>query len=89
MINTLCNLHKFLSIEAHDMQAIREQQATPHLTDWDRWAEAEYSRLAPDDASDDGLGELEGLGELDDHDFTLWSGRLGSLGSSGAHESPF
>ena len=48
VVNTLCNLHKFLALEAHDVHSLREAHATPHLSEWDRWAAAEYRRLTAD-----------------------------------------
>ena len=86
--NTLCNLHKFLAIESHDAQAERDKHAMPHLTEWDRWAKAEYARLAEDEGEDQAsIDELEGLEDFDEHEFRMWSGR--NMGSSGALESPF
>tara|TARA_B110001452_G_scaffold239886_1_gene221144 strand:- start:202 stop:2337 length:2136 start_codon:yes stop_codon:yes gene_type:complete len=86
--NTLCNLHKFLAIESHDSQAERDKHAMPHLTEWDRWAKAEYARLAEDEGEDQAsFDELEGLEEIDEREFRMWSGR--NMGSSGALESPF
>ena len=91
VVNTLCNLHKFLALESHDSQAERDKQAMPNLTEWDRWAKAEYERLAEDDDCDDmtssSLNELDGLEELDEHEFRQWSGK--HMSSSGALESPF
>ena len=87
VVNTLCNLHKFLALEAHDVHSLREQHATPHLSEWDRWAAAEYLRLTEDEGEEgDLVDEMEGLDELDDQDMRLWSSRLGS---SGALEAPF
>ena len=92
VVNTLCNLHKFLALEAHDVHSLREQHATPHLTEWDRWAAAEYLRLTEDEGEEDALmghgDEMEGLDELDEHELRVWSARQG-FGSSGVFESPF
>ena len=73
------------------MHSLREAQATPHLSEWDRWAAAEYRRLTEDEGEEDALmshGEMEGLDELDEHELRVWGARQG-FGSSGAFESPF
>jgi len=68
LVHTLCNVNKFLLGEVADSQALRDAHATPALNDWDRWAMAEYRKLAleddedrdcqpVDDDDDDALGE--------------------------------
>ena len=52
--NVLFNLNKFFAIEARDPIQIRQEHATPELTDWDRFAALEYLRLsAEDDVEED------------------------------------
>ena len=46
LVNTLCNLDKFLTSEAQDVHALRQAHATPHLTDFDRWVAVEYGRYS-------------------------------------------
>lgn len=80
--NTLTNLTKFLQIEAQEIQAIREAQSTPLLSEWERWAAAEYVRIV----------EVEDeLGGDDGHEWLGWDawGDSIGLGPSGARESPF
>ena len=45
LVNMLCNIDKFLASEAQDMHALRQAHATPHLTDFERWASLEYWRV--------------------------------------------
>lgn len=47
--NVLFNLNKFFAIEARDPLQIRQEHATPELTDWDRFAALEYLRLSADE----------------------------------------
>ncbi|TYZ58737.1 hypothetical protein PybrP1_010558 [[Pythium] brassicae (nom. inval.)] len=44
--NVLFNLSKFIEFEQRDPFLLRQQLAEPELTDWDRYARAEYARLA-------------------------------------------
>lgn len=44
--NVLFNLSKFIEFEQRDPFLLRQQMAEPELTDWDRFARAEYARLA-------------------------------------------
>ena len=46
LVNTLCNVNKFLSGEANAVQQQQEVLAAPHLTDFDRWAETAYAEAA-------------------------------------------
>ena len=101
--NTLVNAIKFVSSEGQDMMALKEAQATPELTDWDRWAALEYARINMEDDEDEmGSSELmAGMGFLDGgggygagpgsgptpKNQKTWGGA--NLGSSGARESPF
>mmetsp|Transcript_31076 Transcript_31076/g.103854 ORF Transcript_31076/g.103854 Transcript_31076/m.103854 type:complete len:128 (-) Transcript_31076:122-505(-) len=43
--SAMTNVHKLLAGELADAAAARLAQTTRHLTDWDRWAHAEYERL--------------------------------------------
>ena len=49
LVNALTNVSKFLAAECSDLHSVREAQAAPHLSEWDRFASAEYARLADDD----------------------------------------
>lgn len=51
--NILFNLNKFFAIEARDPLQIRQEHATPQLTDWDRFAALEYLRLSADEECDE------------------------------------
>lgn len=56
------SLSKFLSWEHRDpFQMAHHENATPHLTDWDRWCQNEYARLAVDDV--DGVDGEDPEGE--------------------------
>lgn len=51
--NVLFNLSKFIEFEQRDPFLLRQQVAEPELTDWDRYARAEYARLAMEEESRD------------------------------------
>ncbi|EEY68876.1 uncharacterized protein PITG_18973 [Phytophthora infestans T30-4] len=51
--NVLFNLSKFIEFEQRDPFLLRQQLAEPELTDWDRYARAEYARLAMEEESRD------------------------------------
>ncbi|KAK4530421.1 hypothetical protein CCYA_CCYA04G1278 [Cyanidiococcus yangmingshanensis] len=63
--NVLFNLNKFIAIESRDPVLLRQERATPDLSDWDRFAALEYLRLSAEDdeASMDAwnAAELEGM----------------------------
>ena len=44
--NVLFNLNKFIAFESRDPFSIRREREEPHLTEWDRFARAEYVRLS-------------------------------------------
>jgi serine/threonine-protein phosphatase 2A regulatory subunit B'' len=44
--NVLFNLNKFIAFETRDPFLIRQEREEPHLTEWDRFARAEYIRLS-------------------------------------------
>jgi Ca2+-binding EF-hand superfamily protein len=60
--NVLFNLNKFFALEARDPLQIRQEQATPELTDWDRFAALEYLRLSAEEEE----GEEEAWEEVGD-----------------------
>lgn len=73
LVATLTNIHKFLAGEVSDAAAARYARETPHLTDWDRWAHAEYLRLEVEDEEDAEMavgfeGLAESLAAADDDD---------------------
>eukprot|EP00177_Eucheuma_denticulatum_P004803 GFKZ01008722.1.p1 GENE.GFKZ01008722.1~~GFKZ01008722.1.p1 ORF type:complete len:1022 (+),score=142.39 GFKZ01008722.1:558-3623(+) len=51
--NVLFNLNKFFAIEARDPLQIRQEHATPELTDWDRFAALEYLRLSAEEEGEE------------------------------------
>jgi serine/threonine-protein phosphatase 2A regulatory subunit B'' len=51
--NVLFNLNKFFALEARDPLQIRQEHATPELTDWDRFAALEYLRLSAEEEGDE------------------------------------
>lgn len=51
--NILFNLNKFFTMEARDPLQIRQEHATPELTDWDRFAALEYLRLSADEEGEE------------------------------------
>jgi Ca2+-binding EF-hand superfamily protein len=51
--NVLFNLNKFFALEARDPLQIRQEHATPELTDWDRFAALEYLRLSAEEEGED------------------------------------
>jgi len=54
--NILFNLNKFFALETRDPLLIRQEQATPELTDWDRFAAIEYLRLSAEEEGDEDEG---------------------------------
>lgn len=51
--NVLFNLNKFIAIENKDPYLIRQEHATPDLTDWDRFAAVEYLRLSAEEEAEE------------------------------------
>lgn len=47
--NVLFNLNKFFALESRDPMQIRQEHASPDLTDWDRFATFEYMRLSAEE----------------------------------------
>ncbi|PXF47040.1 Serine/threonine protein phosphatase 2A regulatory subunit B''alpha [Gracilariopsis chorda] len=68
--NVLFNLNKFFAIEARDPLQIRQEHATPELTDWDRFAALEYLRLSAEEEE----GEEESWEEVGDAANPLMAG---------------
>ena len=54
--NVLFNLAKFVAHEARDPFTIRAERDDPHLSEWDRFARAEYLRLSLEEEADGGVG---------------------------------
>jgi len=48
-VNAMLNLGKFLAYEGRDPFTIRAERDDPRLTDWDRFARAEYVRLSQEE----------------------------------------
>eukprot|EP00850_Spirogloea_muscicola_P017584 SM000152S01572 [mRNA] locus=s152:288904:292553:- [translate_table: standard] len=51
--NILFNLNKFVAFETRDPFLIRQEREDPTLTEWDRFARAEYIRLSMEDEGED------------------------------------
>ena len=62
--NVLFNLNKFIAFETRDPFMIRQEREEPHLTEWDRFARAEYVRLSMEEEE----GMADGEGEMWDAD---------------------
>ena len=64
-VNTLFNLNKFVAFEQRDPFMLKQMQDEPNVTAWDRFARAEYARLAmeedarQDEEDDDDMGFLD------------------------------
>jgi len=91
LVNTLTNVTKLLRSEVSDMHALREAQATPYLSDFDRWARAEYAKCAEEDEDEDEDDDIE-----DDDEYELAKASFMSMlveqtgcGVSRAQEAPF
>ncbi|CAK4082012.1 unnamed protein product [Aphanomyces euteiches] len=57
--NVLFNLSKFIEFEGRDPFLLRQQMAEPELTDWDRYARAEYARLAMEEEGRENENAME------------------------------
>ena len=62
--NILFNLNKFVAFETRDPFVIRQEREEPHLTEWDRFARAEYVRLSMEEEEGIADGESCGRGTL-------------------------
>nr|CCA22536.1 conserved hypothetical protein [Albugo laibachii Nc14] len=71
--NVLFNLNKFVEFEQRDPFLLRQQLAQPELSDWDRYASAEYARLAMEEEGQDednsmDIDTIDGWYVSDTHD---------------------
>mmetsp|Transcript_28275 Transcript_28275/g.69942 ORF Transcript_28275/g.69942 Transcript_28275/m.69942 type:complete len:561 (+) Transcript_28275:58-1740(+) len=57
--NLLFNLTKFIQYDQKDPAQIFHERNTPELTDWDRYAKLEYTRLALEEDEDPDMGNLD------------------------------
>uniref|UniRef100_K3X4R6 EF-hand domain-containing protein n=1 Tax=Globisporangium ultimum (strain ATCC 200006 / CBS 805.95 / DAOM BR144) TaxID=431595 RepID=K3X4R6_GLOUD len=96
--NVLFNLSKFIEFEQRDPFLLRQQLAEPELTDWDRYARAEYARLAMEEEcrDDDTAMDIDTMDgwyvsdEQDDDIEIMGSGNNASTGgASRTVEAPF
>eukprot|EP00873_Tetraselmis_striata_P007413 jgi/Tetstr1/427677/TSEL_017802.t1 len=53
LFNILFNLNKFIAFETRDPFLARQEREDPHLTEWDRFARAEYVRLAMEEEGEE------------------------------------
>ena len=60
--NVLFNLNKFIAFETRDPFLIRQEREEPTLTEWDRFARAEYIRLSMEEEE----GQVDGGEGWDD-----------------------
>jgi|EP01046_Picozoa_sp_COSAG06_P016280 hypothetical protein len=79
--NALCNLNKFVAHETRDPHSIRLQRAAPQMTDWERFAQLEYVRMASEEDEDDGGMEVL--------DFLEAEEPQQANAQAGAREAPF
>eukprot|EP00951_Prasinocladus_malaysianus_P004417 scaffold31007_cov36-Prasinocladus_malaysianus.AAC.1 len=56
LFNILFNLNKFIAFETRDPFLVRQEREDPHLTEWDRFARAEYVRLAMEEEGEEAGG---------------------------------
>jgi len=82
MFNVLFNLNKFIAYEQRDAFTIRQLHEHPELTDWDRFACTEYSRLA----------SAEEERDIEEEEFSNWDDSKNSTKTNKwlkCNESPF
>uniref|UniRef100_A0AAV1UA55 EF-hand domain-containing protein n=1 Tax=Peronospora matthiolae TaxID=2874970 RepID=A0AAV1UA55_9STRA len=90
--NVLFNLSKFIEFEQRDPFLLRQQIAEPELTDWDRYARAEYARLAMEEESRDedtamDIDTMDGWYVSDEQEEEALEGRsAGTDGVAGSSE---
>ncbi|CCI46044.1 unnamed protein product [Albugo candida] len=79
--NVLFNLNKFVEFEQRDPFLLRQQLAEPELSDWDRYACAEYARLAMEEEGQEednsmDIDTIDGwyVSDAHDEDIDLLSG---------------
>jgi len=56
--NILFNLNKFIAFETRDPFLIRQEREEPCLTEWDRYAKAEYIRLSMEEGEENQAAEM-------------------------------
>ena len=61
--NTLFNLNKFLAFEQRD-PFINKQEQADDLTEWERFARAEYMRLTADEEEGEDLMQVGHVGSI-------------------------
>ncbi|KAK2960553.1 putative Serine/threonine protein phosphatase 2A regulatory subunit B''beta [Blattamonas nauphoetae] len=54
VFNILTNLSKYITFETKDPFGVKDQSS--QMSDWERFAQAEYDRLSLEDETDDGVG---------------------------------
>lgn len=60
--NCLVNLNKFIAYETRDLFAIKHQQTEfPNYSEWDRFAKAEYERLAMEEENGEDSEMLDAM----------------------------
>jgi len=79
--NALCNLNKFVAHETRDPHSIRLQRQAPPMSDWERFAQLEYVRMANEEEAEAQALEAEDFGGGD-------AGGHANIGG-GAAEAPF
>ncbi|KAE8884322.1 Serine/threonine protein phosphatase 2A regulatory subunit [Phytophthora fragariae] len=89
--NVLFNLSKFIEFEQRDPFLLRQQLAEPELTDWDRYARAEYARLAMEEESRDedtamDIDTMDGWYVSDEQDDAAEGSSSSSDGAAGGSE---
>ncbi|RLN74573.1 hypothetical protein BBJ28_00015171 [Nothophytophthora sp. Chile5] len=96
LFNVLFNLSKFIEFEQRDPFLLRQQLAEPELTDWDRYARAEYARLAMEEESRDedtamDIDTMEGWYVSDEQEEPAEGGEAaaGASGEGRTVEAPF
>ena len=67
LFNVLFNLNKFIAFETRDPFLIKQEREQEGLTDWDRFARAEYIRLSMEEEVSDGVNGGADM-RLDDDD---------------------
>ena len=96
VVHALCNVPKFLIAEAGDFAGARDMQAEPELTEWDRYATAEYASLSMDDDDEDEIVvDDDELLEGTDSDMSnvrywnLHASQMRTAGAAVSKEAPF
>ena len=67
--NWLWNLNKFIAFETRDLFAIKHQlNENPDYSEWDRFAKAEYERLAMEEENPDDSDVIDTMDNMDNID---------------------